>query len=185
MNIFVLSNSPTIAAEEHCDKHVVKMMSEYAQLMSTAHRLVDGEYYQGKSKTGRNVKRWRLYDDRETILYQAGFVNHPSAIWCRTNINNYNWLYELYENLHGQFYNRYNKVHKSWSDLHAKLRYPPRNISTDPFTPPPKAMPDECKIGDDSMPNVIASYQFFYHYKKLNGMDVSWKNKKPIWWKFN
>ena len=34
----------------HCDKHVVKMLVEYAQILSTAHRMVDGEKYINKSK---------------------------------------------------------------------------------------------------------------------------------------
>ncbi len=33
------------------------MCVEYAQLLSTAHRLLDGKEYAGKSKTGRNVKK--------------------------------------------------------------------------------------------------------------------------------
>ena len=37
MNIFYLSDDPQICAEQHCDKHVVKMCIEYAQLLSTAH----------------------------------------------------------------------------------------------------------------------------------------------------
>lgn len=42
MNIFVLDRDPYIAASYHCDKHVVKMIVEYAQLLSTAHRQLDG-----------------------------------------------------------------------------------------------------------------------------------------------
>ena len=60
MNIFYLHNDPKICAEQHVDKHVVKMIVEYAQLLSTAHRMLDGEEYIGKSKTGRNVKRYRM-----------------------------------------------------------------------------------------------------------------------------
>ena len=42
MNIFYLDPNPQIAAELHCDKHVVKMVIEYGQLLSTAHRMLDG-----------------------------------------------------------------------------------------------------------------------------------------------
>ena len=42
MNIFVVDKNPKVAATMLCDKHVVKMMVEYAQLMSTAHRVTDG-----------------------------------------------------------------------------------------------------------------------------------------------
>ena len=43
MNIFYLDTNPALCAEYHCDKHVVKMIIEYAQLLSTAHRIIDGE----------------------------------------------------------------------------------------------------------------------------------------------
>lgn len=43
MNLFYLDRDPYVAAEQHCDKHVVKMIIEYAQLLSTAHRLLDGK----------------------------------------------------------------------------------------------------------------------------------------------
>ena len=36
------------------------MIIEYAQLMSTAHRVLDGEMYMDKTANGRNIKRWRL-----------------------------------------------------------------------------------------------------------------------------
>ena len=35
MNIFILDDNPVIAAREHCDKHVVKMIVELGQLLST------------------------------------------------------------------------------------------------------------------------------------------------------
>ena len=54
MNIFYLNKDPRIAAELHVDKHVVKMIVEYAQLLSTAKRMIDGTKYEARSKTGRN-----------------------------------------------------------------------------------------------------------------------------------
>ena len=81
MNIFYLDPDPRTCAEMHCDKHVVKMIIEYAQLMSTAHRVIDGTEYTDMTANGRRIKRWRLDDDRESILYKASHINHPSAIW--------------------------------------------------------------------------------------------------------
>ena len=43
MNIFYLHPDPTIAAQMMCDKHVLKMVLETAQLLSTAHRELDGD----------------------------------------------------------------------------------------------------------------------------------------------
>ena len=45
MNIFYLHKKPEISAQLHCDKHVVKMIIEYAQMLSTAHRMLDGRHY--------------------------------------------------------------------------------------------------------------------------------------------
>ena len=49
MNIFYLNRDPIKCALQHCDKHVVKMIIEYAQLMSTAHRVLDGELFFDKA----------------------------------------------------------------------------------------------------------------------------------------
>lgn len=43
MNIFVLDEQPEIAAQMMCDKHVVKMIVESCQLLSTAHHVLDGD----------------------------------------------------------------------------------------------------------------------------------------------
>ena len=84
MNIFYLHNDPKVCAEQHVDKHVVKMIVEYAQLLSTAHRMLDGEEYIGKSKTGRNVKRYRMINPNlDNTVYQAVHYHHPSAVWAR------------------------------------------------------------------------------------------------------
>ena len=40
MNIFYLHEDPIQNAKWHIDKHIVKMPIEYAQLMSTAHRML-------------------------------------------------------------------------------------------------------------------------------------------------
>jgi hypothetical protein len=42
MNIFYLDKHPKVAAQMSCDKHVCKMIVESAQMLSTAHRILDG-----------------------------------------------------------------------------------------------------------------------------------------------
>ena len=92
MNIFYLHNDPKICASYHNNKHVVKMILEYAQLMSTAHRVLDGTVYESKTKNNRRIKRWLLDDDRENILWKASHIQHPSGIWLRSSSENYKWL---------------------------------------------------------------------------------------------
>ena len=62
MNIFYLHEEAKQCAEMHLDKHSTKMCIEYAQLMSTAHRVLDGSEYYDKTANGRKIKRWRLDD---------------------------------------------------------------------------------------------------------------------------
>ena len=94
MNIFTTNNCPVVSAQEMCDKHVVKMIVEYAQLMSTAHRVLDGKQYEGRTRLNRRIKRWLHPDEEmEKILYKASHIKHPSGIWCRSTTANYKWLY--------------------------------------------------------------------------------------------
>ena len=58
MNIFYVHKDPVVAAKMLIDKHVVKMIIESAQMLSTAHRLLDGEQYEDRTKAGRRIKRW-------------------------------------------------------------------------------------------------------------------------------
>ena len=56
MNIFILDLDVAKCAEYHTNSHILKMAVETSQLLSTAHRLLDGEQYVGVSKSGRKAK---------------------------------------------------------------------------------------------------------------------------------
>ena len=129
MNAFGLDRNYTVSAMLHNDKHVVKMNIEYCQLMSTAHRVLDGEEYYDKTKNNRRIKRWRLDDvHMENTLYKASHINHPTNIWVRSTVGNYLWMYGLWEALAEEYTHRYGKVHASWEKLHNELAMPPKNI---------------------------------------------------------
>ena len=82
MNVFVLNKDPVIAAQEHCDKHVVKMIIESAQMLSTAHRMLDGKAEKRRSVSGKTIQQYyALSDDRENVLYKAVHKYHPCTVW--------------------------------------------------------------------------------------------------------
>ena len=176
VNIFYLDSDTEKCAEYHLDKHVVKMILEYCQLLSTAHRLTDGLLEPGLSKTGRNVKRYRLLDDRDSIMYQATHVNHPSAVWARESTENYVWLADLLVKLSKEYTRRYGKTHKCEADgLVKALQQPPRGMLAKGFTQPTPAMPDEYKSNDS-----ITSYRTYY--MKDKAYIASWKTREaPSW----
>ena len=172
-----MSADPREAAEMHVDKHVVKMIVESAQLLSTAHRLIDGIETTTVTDKGRRKRVWHLPDHRQSVLYSATHVNHPSAIWTMRSIENYLWLYSLMQELCKEYTHRYGKVHKCEREMIFKqLSYPPAGISTAPFTEPTPAMPDEYKVPGNS----VQSYRNYYMGAKQRMF--SWKHRnKPAW----
>lgn len=176
MNVFYLDKDPVAAAQALVDKHVTKMILETCQLLSTAHRVLDGEEYIGKSKSGRNVKRWKLPDMREKTLYKATHVNHPSAKWVRESIENYNWTVEHLIALCNEYNHRYGKVHKCWCRLTFPLASPPHNLKEWNWTEPPSAMAEEYIISDDPLTN------YRNYYKNGKAELHSWKKRNPPDW---
>ena len=177
MNIFYLHEDPIQNIKWHVDKHVVKMATEYAQLLSTAHRYLDGDMYIDKTANGRNIKRWKLSDDRESVLYKASHVNHPCNVWVRESKSNYRLMYRIYVACLAEYTYRYGKIHgASKPSLH--LLRTPNNIKDIGLTQLPQAMPEECKVKNDP----IQGYKNYYiNYK--NGF-ANWKNRtKPEWYK--
>ena len=179
MNIFYLDPDPAVCAKMHVDRHVCKMVIEYAQLMSTAHRVLDGEMYLDKTANNRSIKRWRLLDERETRLMKPTMMNHPSAIWLRQSDKNYLWLYKMWCELLSEFTYRYGKIHAT-ARLIPDLAKLPNNSPIGVFTGPIPAMPDECKVPGNS----LQSYHNYYVMKKSHLW--SWKGKinsrkQPQW----
>jgi hypothetical protein len=158
MNIFVLDNDPYQAAQYHCDKHVVKMILETAQLLCTAHRELDGD------------------DNVDPDLYRKTHKNHPSAKWVRESNNNYNWTWCLLDGLCKEYTLRYGKTHLTETKLLNKLQQLPHNIHIGYKTTQPQCMPDEYK-GD----NTVDAYRKYYIGAKSNF--AKWKNTpRPEWW---
>jgi hypothetical protein len=86
MNIFILDKDPVLAAQLQCDKHVVKMIVESAQMLSTAHRMLDGKIVMKPSRSGkRMIKYYDLYEgandlEAEMLYYSAVHHGHPCTI---------------------------------------------------------------------------------------------------------
>jgi hypothetical protein len=175
MNIFYLDHDPKICAQMHNDKHVVKMILEYAQLLSTAHRILDGKLVEGVSKSGRKAKRYELPDTRDGILYTATHSNHPSAVWARQARANYYWLFSLFKECLDEYNHRYGKEHAT-SRLYNYLYMSPTNIAVGEFTEPPPAMPEEYRVAGNS----IQSYHNYYLGDKVKMS--RWTNREMPQW---
>ena len=160
MNIFVLDLNPEKAAQYHCDKHVVKMVLETAQILSTV--AIE------KFPTARDV------------LYRPTHRNHPCTIWARESQENILWLSILGLCLCKEFTYRYDKNHKSQEVIipasglllskHAVKTFPKHNL-----TPFAQAMPNDYKNGD-----VVKAYRDYYRYEKTKLLTYT-RRRKPQW----
>lgn len=182
MNIFFLDPKVATCARYHVDKHVVKMILEYSQILSTAHRVLDGELVIEKVPTKkdpsklRNKRVYKLNSIKDNFLYSATHINHPCVQWTMENDKNYRWLYWLLEALHKEYTYRYNKAHKSMKLL-PSLFDPPSNIQeASKNTAVALAMPDEYKTADP-----VEAYRNYYMGAKRH--IAKWKNRPvPSWY---
>ena len=164
MNVFFLDSDPTLASVYHGDKHVVKMILETAQMLSTAHRVLDGD------------ERADIYS-----MYQATHVNHPSCKWVRADVNNYEWTHGLFVCLCDEFRFRRGKSHRT-DRLVGWLAEPPWNVPdagglSHPASDPPQCMPEEFKRDD-----TVEAYRDYYLQKWRDGIvSYAWGRDAPDW----
>jgi hypothetical protein len=157
MNIFVLDYDPKSCAQMHCDKHVVKMILETAQLLCGVHHMTNQP----------NI---------DEVPYKLSHRNHPCSIWARECLENYLWLCDLGLELCKEYTHRYGKRHKSEEIIEWCLLHTPNIKENGTITDFRLAMPDECKIGNDA----ILSYRKYYNDFKKDF--AKWKNRDiPNW----
>ena len=160
----------------HCDKHVVKMIIEYAQLLSTAHRVLDGVSKNVLTKSNRKYTTWiHPITLMETTLYKSTMRNHPSAIWARQSLSHYVYLKELWKNLCAEYTYRYGKVHITYTKLIDVLEVNPTNIPNVPFFDPPPAMSHFplCIVPNNSL------HSYYNYYIVAKNYFAKW-TKRPI-----
>jgi len=150
------------------------MITEQNQMLSTAHRVLDGQKRIIKSSSGRNKTIYQLDDCRENILYGATHWNHPCSVWARTSSSNYQWLVDLTQCLLDEYSYRYSRIHAGQRILD-QLRNQPRNIKDDGLTTFVQAMPDVYKDKD-----VVVAYRRYYLGDKRHLF--CWKGRNPPEW---
>jgi hypothetical protein len=151
MNIFVLDEDVEKCAEYHCDKHVIKMILESAQMMSAVVRLNGHD-------TG----------------YKLTHKNHPCTIWARKSLSNYIWLKSLISLLNSEYRYRYDKSvnHKSF-DMAMSLPMP--DLPVIGLTPFAQAMPEQYRNK-----NAVKAYRDYYNNEKSSFLTWT-KRKTPKW----
>lgn len=157
MNMFVLDDDPVEAAKMHCDKHVVKMILESAQILCTSHYLVADVL------------------PNPTPPYKKTHTKHPCCKWVAESFANYNWLCQLGKALCREYTYRYRKTHKSEKVIDWCAQNYPHGIPQSAMTPFPQAMPKQYRQA-----NPVMAYRQYYLCAKLEF--AKWtKRSKPTW----
>lgn len=170
MNIFFLSAHPDVAAWYQCDKHVVKMSLETAQLISTA------------------IHHMPNLDVDKSKIYKPAYVNHPCSVWARKD-SNIEWLLLHGYSLCKEYELRYSKRHKSLDVIEYAFSLLKPDLSRSTCKKPKSVvlcMPDQYRPEPDmiectDLDKAVDAYRSFYRTEKA--YFAKWKcNNKPYWW---
>ncbi len=140
-----------------CDKHVVKMILEGCQMLSTVHSL-------------------DTVQDNKITLYKPCFHNHPCTIWARASKSNYYWLANHTFELTNEYSSRYyGKIHKSTDMAYWFTKNAPSNLPNTICTDFAQAMPEQYKNVDG-----VTAYRAYYLGEKAKF--AKWKlGNEPMW----
>ncbi len=133
MNIFFLDKNPILAARSLCDKHVIKMTLETAQILCTV--------------------SWRY---NVSAPYRQTHKNHPAVLWAGNTLGNWQWTVWHGMELCREYTRRYNKIHKSGTVIKWCQNHGGRPAGGS-FDTPELCMPDEYKTS-----NYVESYRNYY-----------------------
>jgi len=153
MNIFYIDECPVKAAQMQASVHVCKMTLESAQLLATAHH----EF------------------GNHQVPYKPTHKRHPSSLWARSGLKQYNWLYRHFAALSDEYTIRYGKTHLTWQKCAQALSVAPMGIPDIEWTDPPQCMPDECKRATS-----LEGYRVYYFQYKPQVIDMRWpEHRQP------
>ena len=152
MNIFVVDTDPEVAACQLCDKHVVKMVLETAQMLCT-------------------VAHQNGFDGAP---YKVAHPKHPCTLWAGKSAANWQWLLDHGLAMCEEYTRRYGRVHKSQAVIEWCARLPIK-FNDKEQTPFAQAMPVQYKN-----PCAVTAYRAYYHGEKAGF--ATWKSETPAWW---
>lgn len=190
MNIFALSKSPVESAQQMIDKHIVKMPTETCQMLHT--NILCMQYVQEHGEEPQLKQLKAFHKEIGSDLMKPAMLNHPSTIWARQSLANFDWLLMHGVGLCSEYTHRYEKEHGtqkrivdcgSYRELIVNHNYPLGEL-----TPVSIAMDDKYRIPNQmDVPNwehVIESYRHYYLEGKWRFAEWR-KNRRPDWFPAN
>jgi Pyrimidine dimer DNA glycosylase len=177
MNIFVLDTNPELCAKYHCDKHLVKMITEHNQILGSIAYTARGVNRKAEITPGFVKTVFQDFPRRngnDSHPYGIGYKNHPCTQWARASYVNYKWLCDLTLEMCKEYTRRYGRKHAGEAICQWYYDNAP-NLAKTSMTPFAQAMPDDCKD-----PNAVTAYRNYY--KKHKARFAKWAHSEtPSW----
>ncbi len=155
MNIFILDWNIYKNVQYYGNKHVIKMITESAQILSSAIHLSNTELNEN--------------------VYKLTHQHHPCVKWVTESLSNWMWLKQLVIELNKEYVYRYNKNvnHLAYEKV---LTYPIPNLND--IGPTPFKIVVKDKINN----NVVDCYRYSYMTNKRH-LAIWKKRETPKWFK--
>lgn len=198
MNIFILGESPKDSAIFQHDRHVVKMILESCQMLSTA-SLIDDKL----------LPLLEELDISYDSFYKSTHMNHPCNVWLRESRANFVWLTIHLDALLVEYQHRFpGRVHKCsdlryiFAGMSARIADLPHfkskhriagfyscdssgNLCVNPaiqeyaaqHTPFPVCMAESYQLA-----TAVDSYRNYYVQCKIRQDHVKWTNRPVPFW---
>jgi len=210
VNVFMLDHDPESAAKAHVDRHVIKMIVESAQLLSSAWHCLSNDYWdplpddeaddppetitpwvrqvvyapgrpQPRLKSASGEVFFAHWELFGQRIYTKTHADHPAATWVRSLGGNYRWLWRLAVALCDEYKYRYGRAHATLPVLWTLEAPPPPLVeSLESWTEVPPVVPEECRVEQGGYYDTVASYRMYYADKKRD-LHAWTKRGPPIW----
>lgn len=157
-----MSENPKIAARDLCNKHVVKMILESAQLLCAAASI---------NKFDNLLKC--------EFPYKLTHLKHPCTLWVVQSYDNFSWLCFHFEELCLEYTRRYGKKHKTEVVMKSFIEKTKNLGDWKNHTAFVQVMPNDYKNSC-----AITAYKCYYIAEKYKFAKWQPRANPPSWWPF-
>ncbi len=164
MNIFYLDKDPIEIAKAHHNKHLVCMIKEKAQLLSTTIRICDESYAD------------------TCYLYKLTHPNHPCNKWLRASKQHFMFTVRLFKALHDEYVYRYGRTHLSFDKCYENIVNWDCCIEDNGWIDPPAVVPSTCRQKETVIETYRECYRYFKVYNIKGEFICKYKDREPHVW---
>ncbi len=155
MNVFAVDRDPVRAARALCDRHVVRMTLETAQILCTVARTRFGQ----------------------RAPYRATHPNHPCVVWAAARRANWDWLVAHGLALADEYERRFGRVHASRAVIARVARRGPSPSAIRRRQPFAQVLPEQYRG-----PDAVGAYRRYYAGDKARFATWRPPSRPPRWW---